>query len=156
MSSASWFHYGLLFRNTVIRQTSPQTLLKHLMTFADVLQRPEEYCLENITCPLWDLVLTDQAGSWKVNCRGQALLHQLPPGEIGSNVSNLIFGNESVSVDSEGRSGFSFRRTFHNHILLRINGLSHIYYIALHMLPTTWHLIRDMNQTYSQCNELKI
>ena len=107
MSSASWFHYGLLFRNTVKRQTSPQTLLKHLMTFPDVLQRPEEYCMENITCPLWDLVLTDQAGSWKVNCRGQGLLRQLLPGEMGSNVSNLVFGNESVSVDSE-RLGLDF------------------------------------------------
>ena len=27
------------------------------------LQRPEEYCLENSSCSLWDLVLTDQAGS---------------------------------------------------------------------------------------------
>ena len=48
------------------------------------------------------LVLTNQTTSWKVNSRIQAFPCQLPRGETGVIVLNLVYDDEFVIVDSEG------------------------------------------------------
>ena len=63
--------------------------------------------------------------TWKVNSRNQVLVCSLPPWKTGSIVLNLVYDDEFVINDSEGRIGCASGRTFENHLLCRL--LHHVF-----------------------------